>query len=76
MHNVWLQCTRLIRLQTELTLASHLIFHGINPKDDFIGELFLLLIDRFYIALFSAVEQSHCARMWFYMNEQLFIARI
>ena len=24
--------------------------------------------DRFYIALFSALEQTHCARMWFYMS--------
>ena len=32
-------------------------------------------IDRFYIALFSALEQTHCARMWFYMSDKLFIAR-
>ena len=25
--------------------------------------------DRFYIALFSALEQTDCARMWFYMSE-------
>ena len=35
----------------------------------------IIIIDRFYIALFSALEQAHCARMWFYMSEQLFIAR-
>ena len=29
----------------------------------------IIIIDRFYIALFSAVEQTHCARMWFYMSE-------
>ena len=28
-----------------------------------------------YIALFSALEQTHCARMWFYMSDKLFIAR-
>ena len=27
------------------------------------------IIGRFYIALFSALEQTHCARMWFYMSE-------
>ena len=27
------------------------------------------------IALFSALEQTHCARMRFYMSEQLFVAR-
>ena len=35
----------------------------------------IIIIDRFYIALFSALEQTHCARKWFYMSEQLFIAR-
>ena len=30
--------------------------------------------DCFYIALFSALEQTHCARMWFYMSDYLFIA--
>ena len=24
------------------------------------------VVDHFYIALFSALEQTHCARMWFY----------
>ena len=38
------------------------------PQDDFeddrlyIGNL-IIIIDRFYIALFSALEQTHCARM-------------
>ena len=35
----------------------------------------IIIVDRFYIALFSAVEQTHCARMWFYISEYLFIAR-
>ena len=30
---------------------------------------FIIIIDRFYIALFSALEQIHCARVWFYMSE-------
>ena len=30
--------------------------------------------DCFYIALFFALKQTHCARMWFYMSDQLFIA--
>ena len=25
--------------------------------------------DHFYIALFSTLKQTHCARMWFYMSE-------
>ena len=36
---------------------------------------YFIIIDRFYIALFSALEQTHCARMWFYMSEYLYIAR-
>ena len=31
--------------------------------------IIIIVIDRFYIALISALEQTHCARMWFYMNE-------
>ena len=31
--------------------------------------IIIIIIDRFYIALFSALEQTHCARMWFYMSE-------
>ena len=31
--------------------------------------IIVIIIDRFYIALFSALEQTHCARMWFYMSE-------
>ena len=27
------------------------------------------VVDCFYIALFSTLEQTHCARMWFYMSE-------
>ena len=32
------------------------------------------LLIAFCLALFSALEQTHCARMWFYMSEQIFIA--
>ena len=31
-----------------------------------------VIINHFYIALFSALEQTHCARMWFYMSEYFF----
>ena len=36
-----------------------------------------IIIDCFFIAiaLFSALEQTHCARMWVYLSNQLFIAR-
>ena len=32
-------------------------------------------VDRFYIALFSALQQSQCVCMLFRMSEYLFIAR-
>ena len=28
----------------------------------------VVVVDRFYIALFSALEQTHYARMWFYLK--------
>ena len=31
--------------------------------------LLMLVVDRFYIALFSALEQTHCACMRFYMSD-------
>ena len=31
--------------------------------------IIIIIIDRFYIALFSAFEQTHCAHMWFNMSE-------
>ena len=34
-----------------------------------------ITVDWFYIALFSALEQTHCACMWFYMSKWLSIAR-
>ena len=43
----------------------------------FSGNSFLLfLLVRFHTALFSALEQTHCARTWFYMSDlHLYIAR-
>ena len=32
-----------------------------------------MIVDHSYIALFSALEQTHCTCMWFYMSAQLFI---
>ena len=31
--------------------------------------IIIIIIDRFYRALFSTLEQIHCGRMWFYMSE-------
>ena len=32
-------------------------------------KLIRVVVDCFYIALFSALDQTHSARMWFYMSE-------
>ena len=37
--------------------------------------LIIVVSGRFYIALFSALEQTHCARMWFYMSDE-FLQRV
>ena len=34
-----------------------------------------VVVRRFCIALFSTLKRTHCACMWFYMSDQLFIAR-
>ena len=33
------------------------------------------LIDHLYSAILRSLEQTHCARLWFYMSDKLFIAR-
>ena len=35
-----------------------------------------LIDDRLYSAVLRSLEQTHCARMWFYMSDWLFIARL
>ena len=32
-----------------------------------------VVVDRFHIALFSALEQTHCTHMGFYTSDWLFI---
>ena len=34
-----------------------------------------MIDDRLYSAILRSLEQTHCARMWFYMSDWLFIAR-
>ena len=34
-----------------------------------------MIDDRLYSAILCSLEQTHCARMWFYMSDWLFIAR-
>ena len=40
------------------------------------GERAYNVVDLFYVALFSALDQTHCACMWFYMRDLLFTARL
>ena len=48
-----------LELHTDLSFLSSLFQQHITSNDD----------DCFYIALFSALEQTHCARMWCYMSK-------
>ena len=32
--------------------------------------------DHLYSAILRSLEQTHCARLWFYMSDKLFIARV
>ena len=34
----------------------------------------VVVVDCFYIALFSALEQTHCTHMWFWISDYLLIA--
>ncbi len=34
-----------------------------------------LIDDHLYSAILRSLEQTHCARLWFYMSDKLFIAR-
>ena len=53
--------------QCELVSQDHNVWHP--RKDSQIIIIIIIIINHFYIALFSTLEQTHCARMWFYMSE-------
>ena len=57
----YLSCLRQVSLGASLFFKDWTTFTNTH--------FIIIIIDRFYIALFSAVEQTHCARMWFYMSE-------
>ena len=62
--------SRITRYARRITASEHfdVVFGGLSVIICF------CFVDRFYIALFSALEQTHCARMWFYMSEQQYSA--
>ena len=43
------------------------------PSNGWTSRLLLLITFIIYIVLFSALEQTHCTHMWFYMSDQLFL---
>ena len=62
-----------------LFCPSVVVFFSVDDlvfvKVEFTGDIFVVTEcrhthhdDCFYIALFSALEQTHCARMWFYVH--------
>ena len=44
-------------------LHQVIVFVSVCLYPNQIGSVSAIIIDRFYIALFSAFEQTHCARM-------------
>ena len=40
-----------------------------------VNEYVVLIDDHLYSAILRSLEQTHCARLWFYVNDKLFIAR-
>ena len=40
-----------------------MVVQRFNDKKENFVLLFVVVVDRFYIALFSAFEQTHCVRM-------------
>ena len=56
-----------IRVQIHLSDKKFLKYWNIIPIIH-VFQLFII-IDHFYIALFSALQRIHHARMWFYMSE-------
>ena len=57
-----------------LCLSPHRLHQNDSCKAGSDESFFVFDVDRFYIVLFSALEQAHCAYVWFYMSGQLFIA--
>ena len=59
----------------EATVEDQLKQRIVVVVDDVVVVVDVVVVDdRFYVALFSALEQTHCARMGFYMSDLLFIA--
>ena len=68
------QVTRLLRgmpawMWSALTFKSKIILTVVSGEIkrrevELDHQVIIIIINRFYIALFSALEQTHCARMW------------
>ena len=50
-------------VDTAVSLLWHLVWNFLLAK------LKVVVVDRFYTVLFSALEQTYCASMWFYMSK-------
>ena len=49
----------------------------VSTPDHFLQcyRFWLMIDDRLYSTILCSLEQTHCARMWFYMSDKHFIAR-
>ena len=80
----WYGCI-LVGLRQSISFVFGVGHFAATPQSDVVGiwsrdlgimamllvrqKIIIIIIDRFYMALFSAFKQTHCARMWFYMSE-------
>ena len=64
-------------------LGTHIDKSGLKKRCMFHSHVCACLVDwkeelfdddRLYSAILRSLEQTHCARMWFYMSDLLFIA--
>ena len=64
------------RLQTNTQPSGNkYVSRALHPSPLKTPQCFSLIDDHLYSAILRSLEQTHCARMWFYMSDWLFIAR-
>ena len=64
-------------MMTMMMMSRDLYMHAPEPvaSVDVMNVIDWLIDDHLYSAILRSLEQTHCARLWFYMSDKLFIAR-
>ena len=63
------RCWSCFTCPQQSVLNSSLCHFSILKEQDWAWLSWVVVIDRFYITLFSALEQTHYAPRWFYMSD-------